>query len=133
MKCMIGPKELPSSIEQFSISEKMICEACIICTGLEMSIDTQTLRSWPISKVAVLLVDHTLMNCFLLYSSITQGVWSLIERDVDISLGDQLSLAPVGMSSEKKKTGTLRENDLLHFAFQAVKEKAGTFYFYTPI
>ncbi|CAA6660135.1 unnamed protein product [Spirodela intermedia] len=125
MKCMQGPKELPSSIDQFSISEKMIWEACSICTGLEMLIDAQILRSWSISKVVVLLVDHTMMNCFLLYSSITQGVWSLIEKDADLPFGDSLNLAPIDVSSEKKKTATDHENDLLQFAFQAVKEKTG--------
>jgi dGTP triphosphohydrolase len=56
-----------------------------ICTLLDASKKVPNIEGWPVSKVAVLLVDSKKENCFLRSCSITDGAWSLIEKDVDAS------------------------------------------------
>lgn len=58
-------------------------EACEICMSLDALEDSLNIDGWPVSKVAVLLVDSRKENCVLQFGSITEGVWSVIEKDVD--------------------------------------------------
>uniref|UniRef100_A0A1D1Z0E0 DNA gyrase subunit B n=1 Tax=Anthurium amnicola TaxID=1678845 RepID=A0A1D1Z0E0_9ARAE len=131
MKSICKP-ELPNNTEQLSVTEKMIWDACNICIGLDMLKDDKNMQSWQVSKVAVLLVDSTNLNCFLQFSSITQGVWSLIEKDVDKLLYNQPNASPINITYKKKsRTGQFGAKLLPHeevfqqLAFTAVKEKAG--------
>ena len=118
MKVMFAPEEFSNSSVQFSILENMIDEACGICSCLETTADEESHRTWPKSKVAVLLVDQTLGFCFLKSSSIICGLWSLIEKAIELSI-----------LSEEENIVSLHNGDdfLLQFAFQAVKEKTGAF------
>ena len=60
--------------------EKVIVDAC----SLSMSLDaSSSLKKWPIKKVSVLLVDSKKICCYLQHSSITQGVWSLLEKTIE--------------------------------------------------
>ncbi|KAG7025400.1 hypothetical protein SDJN02_11895 [Cucurbita argyrosperma subsp. argyrosperma] len=76
--------ELENPENQLSPAEKAIMDACDIATCLLASKDDDV-EGWPLSKVAVLLIDSKRESCHLLFSVITQGVWSVIEQDLDTS------------------------------------------------
>ena len=65
------------------VLEKVIVDACSLSMSLDASSDFSTLKKWPIRKVAVLLVDSKKTCCYLQHSSITQGVWSLLEKPIE--------------------------------------------------
>ncbi|EOA39916.1 hypothetical protein CARUB_v10008604mg [Capsella rubella] len=91
--------------------EKVIVDACRLSMGLDASSDIFFLNKLPIRKVAVLLVDSEKKNCYLKHSSITQGVWSLLENPI-----------------EKEKATIANQKEEVVFqkvAFAAVKEAAG--------
>ncbi|XP_020254013.1 uncharacterized protein LOC109831085 isoform X2 [Asparagus officinalis] len=75
--------ESPSSM--LSITEKSVISACNICIGLDTSKDAPDIETWPVSKIAVFLVDPTEEKCMLQFSATIQGVWSLVEKDIDAS------------------------------------------------
>ncbi|KAL9266882.1 hypothetical protein AKJ16_DCAP19102 [Drosera capensis] len=58
-------------------------DACNIARSIDASKDIPVTEGRPVTKVAVFLVDSRREKCLLQYSSITQGVWSLIEKEVD--------------------------------------------------
>ena len=66
--------------QQTVLLEKVIVDACSLSMSLDASSDFSSLKKWPIKKVAVLLVDSKKTCCYLQHSSITQGVWSLLEK-----------------------------------------------------
>lgn len=121
------------SDKQFSITEEMVMDACNICTELDASKDAPNIEGWPVSKVAVFVVDSVRMNCLLQFSSKTQGVWSLIEKDLNspsyksevvsetCSVGRKKS-ALTKLSADEPTAG---EAALKQLAFSAVKEKTG--------
>lgn len=125
--------ELNDVEKQLSVAEKMIMDACDICTCLDVSKNLPNIEGWPLSKVTVLLVDSEKENCFLLFGSITKGVWSVIEKDVDIS--SQSSEDTKGSKFTLKKKRVIRkptkdklnvdEAGLLQLGYSAVKEAAG--------
>jgi hypothetical protein len=124
--------ELDDLEKQFSLTEKTIMEACDISTSLDASKDIPNIERWPISKVAVFLFDSK-KNCFLLFSSITQGVWSVIEKDLDIS-NLTLEVMTEAKQVDKKKRfirkpskgeSSVDESGLLQRAYLAVKEATG--------
>ncbi|KAL3506676.1 hypothetical protein ACH5RR_032058 [Cinchona calisaya] len=69
---------------QLSLTEKAIMDACDISKALDALKDVPATKQWPITKVAVLLVDSKRENCLLLHSAATDGVWSAIEKDLDV-------------------------------------------------
>lgn len=97
--------------EQTVLLEKVIVDACSLSMSLDASSDLFVLNKCPIRKVAVLLVDSEKKNCYLKHSSITQGVWSLLENPI-----------------EKEKTAMEKQKEEVVFqkvAFTAIKEAAG--------
>ncbi|XP_062173187.1 uncharacterized protein LOC133878610 isoform X3 [Alnus glutinosa] len=125
--------ELDDLDKQFSLTEKTIMEACDISTSLDASKDIPNIERWPISKVAVFLFDSKKENCFLLFSSITQGVWSVIEKDLDIS-NLTLEVMTEAKQVDKKKRfirkpskgeSSVDESGLLQLAYLAVNEATG--------
>ncbi|KAF8103994.1 hypothetical protein N665_0181s0017 [Sinapis alba] len=70
-------------LEQTVLLEKVIVDACSLSISLDASSDFSSLKKWPIKKVAVLLVDSKKTCCYLQHSSITQGVWSLLEKTIE--------------------------------------------------
>ncbi|KAH7858399.1 hypothetical protein Vadar_023390 [Vaccinium darrowii] len=76
--------ELDDLEEQLSVTEKAIMNACDISLVLDASKDSPCIEGWPVSKVAVLVTDSSKDNCLLQFSSITHGVWSVIEKDCDV-------------------------------------------------
>ncbi|CAD5311868.1 unnamed protein product [Arabidopsis thaliana] len=63
--------------------EKVIVDACSLSMSLDASSDLFILNKCPIRRVAVLLVDSEKKSCYLQHSSITQGVWSLLEKPIE--------------------------------------------------
>ncbi|XP_054817169.1 uncharacterized protein LOC129316827 [Prosopis cineraria] len=100
-----GETELNDVEKQLSVVEKMVMDACDICTCLDASKNVPNIEGWPIAKVTVLLIDHKKENCFLLLNSFTKGVWSVIEKDVGIS--SQSSEDTKGAKSTLKKKRVL--------------------------
>ncbi|XP_071690271.1 uncharacterized protein [Rutidosis leptorrhynchoides] len=102
--------------KQLSLAEKAIMDACTISKTL---LDATTngscsVKEWPISKVAVLLIDSKKENCFLQFND---GVWSLIEKDLYSE-----------KEYEKKRLRKYDEDEEVGFAFIAVKEATGIIY-----
>ncbi|XP_031385618.1 uncharacterized protein LOC116199403 isoform X3 [Punica granatum] len=113
--------------KQLSLTEKTIMDACDICFSLDASKETPSIEGWPVSKVTVLLVDSQKENCWLVFGSLTEGVWCMIEKNVDESSQN-------AESTVKRKRITKRplrddpgvdEDALQRLAFLAVKEAAG--------
>ncbi|TVU01693.1 hypothetical protein EJB05_52850, partial [Eragrostis curvula] len=59
-------------------------DACGIAKALDAEQDSPPTSMWPISKVAVLLVDPTGKKCLIDNGSVTKGVWSILEKDIDL-------------------------------------------------
>lgn len=126
--------ELENPEKQLSPAEKAIMEACDIATCLEAS-KCEKVESWPLSKVAVLLIDSKKENCHLLFSFITQGVWSVIERDLDTS---ECQLETVEeekhvnknkrvIKKPSKERPDVDETKTREVAYSAVKEATGMY------
>ncbi|XP_030536474.1 uncharacterized protein LOC115745196 isoform X1 [Rhodamnia argentea] len=123
--------ELIDPDKQLSLVEKTIMDACDLCMRLNASKDSPDIEGWAISEVIVFLVDSRKENCLLKFSSVTEGVWSLIEKDVDIS-----NQSPEGMPElkrYKKKRITkkpwrddsgVNEDAMQQLAFSSVREAA---------
>ncbi|CAI8608918.1 unnamed protein product [Vicia faba] len=93
------------------------------------------LEGWPISKVVVLLVESKKEVCFLLFSSITDGVWSVVEKDVDSSSSGQSSTITNKIKHAYKKRRVIKkptkhalnvnEDGFLKIGYSSVKEVTG--------
>ncbi|KAK3419581.1 hypothetical protein EUGRSUZ_G00183 [Eucalyptus grandis] len=121
--------ELVDPEKQLSLTEKTIMNACDLCMRLSASKDIPDIEGWSISEVAVFLVDSRKENCLLLFSKDSNGVWSLFEKDVDIS--NQSSEAMPDLKQCKKKRITkkplrddpsINEDAMQQLAFSSVKE-----------
>ncbi|KAJ0034394.1 hypothetical protein Pint_25754 [Pistacia integerrima] len=119
--------------KQISLTEKAVMDACDIAKTLDASKDVPITEGWPISKIVIFLIDARKENCFLQFSSITQGVWSMIEKDVNAS--SCISEGVMGGKHKAKKIkvtkrplrGELGADELSfqQLAFSAVKEVTG--------
>ncbi|CAH9101333.1 unnamed protein product [Cuscuta europaea] len=119
---------------KLSQTEKAILCACNISTSLDVSKSVPVTDEWPVSKVAVFLVNSRRENCMLLESDITHGVISILEKDLEVSSihvhntleseckDKQTGAAELILNDFKKND----DNDqLLDLAFSAVKNVAG--------
>ncbi|KAG9447072.1 hypothetical protein H6P81_013200 [Aristolochia fimbriata] len=100
--------EKPDVVDaELSITEQMILDACNICIGLDPLKDFPNTEGWSVSKVVVFVVDSKNENCLLQFSSVTQGVWSLIEKNLDVPcrVSGSESLQLLAFSAVKEKTG----------------------------
>lgn len=97
-----------NSEKEISLTEKCVMNACCICEQLDIVQDLPTLETLPVCKVAVMLVDAEGENCYLQFSSITKGAWSLIEKEVDpvMLMGNdsEISRHPKGVYTKKGAT-----------------------------
>ncbi|KAB2622931.1 hypothetical protein D8674_025113 [Pyrus ussuriensis x Pyrus communis] len=135
MKFMQSPNDakLDDLEKQLSVTEKAIVDACSMSLSLDALKDVPNTEGWPISKVTVLLVDSKKENCFLLFNSITQGVWSVIEKDLDVSVHSPEDKAvEKHVHKNKRVTGkpsrresTIDEPTLRKLAYSAVSEATG--------
>ncbi|WJX68229.1 hypothetical protein P8452_52617 [Trifolium repens] len=123
--------ELIDVEQQLSLTENEIMNSYHICTDLDASKTVPNIKGWPISKVAILLVDSKKENCFLCFSSITDGVWSLIEKQVDTKNQISEVKSKILFQYEKRKVikkrskDGLNEDQILQVGYSAVKEVAG--------
>ncbi|KAL6194276.1 hypothetical protein ACLB2K_035360 [Fragaria x ananassa] len=110
---MPSDTELDDLEKQLSVTERTIMDACEISTSLDASMGTPNTEGWPISKVTVLLVDSKKENCFLQYGSITQGVWSVIDKNLEVrdrSSNDTRELTHI--NKKKRFTGNSSRGEL---------------------
>ncbi|XP_057546911.1 uncharacterized protein LOC130825611 isoform X2 [Amaranthus tricolor] len=120
---MTDNAELDETDEDLSLTEKAIMNACDTSISLDASIDNPVIVGWPVTRVAVFLVDSRKENCYLCHSAMTQGVLSLIEKEVD-------DLGPANKKIRVIKK-SLNENQsadgscIQQFAYEAVKETCG--------
>ncbi|KAL5784028.1 hypothetical protein ACOSQ2_006420 [Xanthoceras sorbifolium] len=124
--------ELDDMEKQLSLTEKTIMDACDISKSLDASKDVLSIEGWSISKVAVFLFDSRKEHCFLQFGSITKGVWSVIEKDMDASScileGTKGKHINKKIKVTKKPLRDEMHNDEVCFqqvAFSAVKEATG--------
>ncbi|KAG8484407.1 hypothetical protein CXB51_023733 [Gossypium anomalum] len=128
MKLMVrtDDTELSEVEGQFSLLEKAIQDACVA----SRSLDALSAKGLPVSKVSILLTDLSKENCILLDGSITRGVHSLIEKDVNESCYSPDCSIESKYMSKRKKVPNKRARDELdaneccfqQIAFSAVKE-----------
>ncbi|KAG5560890.1 hypothetical protein RHGRI_004047 [Rhododendron griersonianum] len=125
--------ELDDLEEQLSVTEKAIMSACDISLALDASKDAPCIEGWPVSKVAVLVTDSSKDHCLLQFSSITHGVWSVIEKDYDLSsVSSERTVEGQYVYKRKRNTKkSLRnetnsdEADFRKLVISAVKEVTG--------
>lgn len=121
--------ELDDPENHLSATEKIVMDACNISTSLNASNDFPNTEGWPISKVTVFLVDSGKENCVLIFGSVTQGVWSIIEKYLDAANDSLEGLKHRKKRTTKKPTRNEADSDdeasLQQLAFSAVKEAAG--------
>ncbi|XP_029118326.1 uncharacterized protein [Elaeis guineensis] len=119
--------------KQLSITEKKIMDACNISKALDASNNAPNIEGWPTFKVAVFLIDHTKEKCLLQFGCITQGVWSLLEQELEEPMDNQVAGTQINNNVSKNKEIAIRcshgsyENDnvLQQLAFSIVEKKAG--------
>ncbi|KAI3948385.1 hypothetical protein MKW92_044258 [Papaver armeniacum] len=133
MKFMQRCKSLSNGPEDLlSPTEKAIQDACKISLSLDASKDAPCTEGWPVSKVAVFLMD-SMRNCFLVYGSTTQGVWSLIEEANDCFSNKLEDKSEKQKENKKKKIrkwplgGDINADEVSYrrIAFSIVKEATG--------
>ncbi|XP_057452965.1 uncharacterized protein LOC130744826 [Lotus japonicus] len=135
----IKPKQIPDEMKLVdadvrpSLIEKEILNACNICACLDASKNVPDIEGWPISKVSVLLIDNKNENFYLNFGSITQGVWSMVEKDMGTS-AQSCEVATKFFYTYKKRKSVQKtsknelnvgEDRFLQAGYAAVKEAAG--------
>ncbi|XAR48726.1 hypothetical protein NMG60_11031636 [Bertholletia excelsa] len=135
MKLMLQSdySELNDIDTQLSVAEKAIMNACDISLVLDASKDTPRTKGWSVSKVAVLLVDSNKNNCLLQFSSVTHGVWSVIEKDLDIPSVSSEGFVEGKQVHKRKRDSRKQSGDETHaedsgflqIALSAVKNVTG--------
>lgn len=136
MKFTVRPNEtdLVDVEEELSLTEKAITSSYDISMILDPSRSVPNIEGWLISKVAVLLVDGKMENCFLRFCSASGGVWSLVEKDVDTSSQVLEVTRDIKCTYQKRRVikksskDGLNEGRILEVGYSAVKEAAGNSY-----
>lgn len=108
--------ELNGLEDNLSATEKAVKSACDIAMSLDASKDVPTTEGYPISTVAVLLIDSEKENCLLQFDTVTEGVLSLIEKEINESCTDQETpladdhskFLQIGFDAVKDVTGMVR-------------------------
>ncbi|XP_019165594.1 PREDICTED: uncharacterized protein LOC109161584 isoform X2 [Ipomoea nil] len=119
--------ELNDSENQFSITEKAIQGACNLSSMLDASKANPVMEGWEISKVSVLLLDSKKENCFLRFGSVNDGVWSVLEKDLENSTSERKHMNKrrrIGMKSLPSEPKT-NDSSLQQLAFLAVQDATG--------
>ncbi|XP_020088168.1 uncharacterized protein LOC109710130 isoform X2 [Ananas comosus] len=117
--------------KQLSITEKMVMDGCSISAALDASKSAPDMEKWPISKVAVFLINPTKETCLLQFSSVTKGVWSLVEKELgspgEVVVGGK-QLKKHTSAEKKTANGSLDkpcEDELQRLAFSEVEYITG--------
>ena len=116
--------DLNGSDVHLSLTERAVKCACDIALSLDASKDTPSIEGYPISTVAVLLIDSEKKNCMLQLDAVTEGVWSLVEKEIDVFGTDED--IRVGEKRKVKDQQPLSGHaKFLQIGFDAVKDVAG--------
>ncbi|KAM3240018.1 hypothetical protein ACQJBY_053604 [Aegilops geniculata] len=116
----------PGKHVRLSVTDRAAIQACEIAEELDASKDSPDMAMWPISKVAVLLLDPTRKKCLIEYSANTKGIWSIIEKEIDATAGNSHSTnQPAGQESTGMKGSNLRLLDET-WAYSLSKERTTT-------
>uniref|UniRef100_K4A1F3 Uncharacterized protein n=1 Tax=Setaria italica TaxID=4555 RepID=K4A1F3_SETIT len=109
-----------------SVTDKAVIEACDIAEALDATKDSPEMTMWPISKVAVLLLDRTKKMCLLEHGSETKGVFSLLEKDIKSALGGSRS-SDLSVKESTSKSVVLPSEPLVlqQIAYSEVELKTG--------
>ncbi|KAL6897237.1 hypothetical protein ACP4OV_006933 [Aristida adscensionis] len=102
-----------------SVTYKAVIDACTIAEALDATADAPDMTTWPISKVAVLLIDGTRTRCLIECGAVTMGVWSILEKE----LGED---SPVRRS--KRNASACQDSEpyvLQQTAYSEVERKTG--------
>ncbi|XP_056694925.1 uncharacterized protein [Spinacia oleracea] len=120
--------ELDDLDKHLSLTEKAIMNACDTARSLDASNNKPDIEGWPVTKVAVFLFDPRRENCYLFHGSITKGVWSAIEKEVNApSQGSEaVNKKTRVIKKASKENQTADETVLRQLAYIAVKETCGT-------
>ncbi|XP_073124000.1 uncharacterized protein [Henckelia pumila] len=112
---------------KLSVTEKAIKDACDIAVALDTSKDVPDTELWPILKVAVLVVDPKKENCFLEFGLITEGVWSLIEKQINVSKinADISTEEVIGTKRQRNDQSVSAADSEFQLGFDAVKDATG--------
>uniref|UniRef100_A0A0E0B5A1 DRBM domain-containing protein n=1 Tax=Oryza glumipatula TaxID=40148 RepID=A0A0E0B5A1_9ORYZ len=96
----------PGEGVNLSVTDKAVVDACGIAEALDANQDSPDMAMWPISKVAVLLLDSTRKRCLLESGSVGKNVRSLLEKEIDTSsTSEHGSNKPEGQDLENEETG----------------------------
>ncbi|KAG0543885.1 hypothetical protein BDA96_02G227400 [Sorghum bicolor] len=100
-----------------SVTDKAIIDACDIAEALDPMKDSPEMILWPISKVAVLLLNPTKKVCLLERGSKTKGVWSIFEKDIKTTLFENDIKTSLGglLSSDMSMQGSTNKSISLPF------------------
>ncbi|XP_039122542.1 uncharacterized protein LOC120259072 isoform X2 [Dioscorea cayenensis subsp. rotundata] len=111
-------EDIQKNLSILSITEKAVLDACKICAALDAGKDVPSIEGLPVSKIALFLVNPVKKTCLLQFSAVTQGVWSLLEKDVDAPLDN--------LGGSKNKKNSLADNDIRQkLAFSAAQKITG--------
>jgi hypothetical protein len=84
---------------------------------------------WPISKVAVLLLNRTKNMCLVEHGSQTKGVMSILEKDITMALGGSRSSDVSVQESSNKSLALPSEPYVLQqIAYSEAELKTGSYY-----
>ncbi|KAF0914082.1 hypothetical protein E2562_026492 [Oryza meyeriana var. granulata] len=111
-----------------SVTDKAIVDACGIAEALDASQDSPDMAMWPISKVAVILLDSTRKRCLLESGSVGKNVRSFLEKEIDSSsTSEHISNHPEGQELENEETPQPLDGPyiLQKLAFSEVERKTG--------
>ncbi|KAL6565992.1 hypothetical protein OROHE_005047 [Orobanche hederae] len=122
-----GSTKSSAAENHLSITEKAIKDACDIALALDAKSESPNIEGWPISKVAILLIDSKKENCMLRFGDLTKGVWSLIEKELDASKINQdvLSDEKSGDKRNLKSSSTYDDDEFLQLGYDAVNHITG--------
>ncbi|KAL1535971.1 hypothetical protein AAHA92_28687 [Salvia divinorum] len=111
-----------------SLTERAVISACDIALSLDASKDAPCIEGYPISMVAVLLIDSEKKNCMLQLDAVTEGVWSLVEKVINV-FGTDEEIPEEERAGKKRKVEDQQplsgHGKFLQIGFDAVKDVAG--------
>ncbi|KAH7685037.1 Double-stranded RNA-binding domain-containing protein [Dioscorea alata] len=111
-------EDFQKNLSILSITEKAVLDACKISAALDAGKDVPSIEGLPVSKIALFLVNPVKKTCLLQFSAVTQGVWSLLEKDVDAPLDN--------LGGSKNKKNSSADNDIRQkLAFSAAQKITG--------
>ncbi|KAM0946553.1 hypothetical protein DsansV1_C09g0096171 [Dioscorea sansibarensis] len=111
-------EDIQKNLSILSITERAVLDACKISAALDAAKDVPSIEGLPVSKIALFLVNPVQKRCLLQFSAVTQGVWSLLEKDVDAPLDN--------LGGSKNRKNSSADNDIRQkLAFSAAQKIAG--------